>query len=200
MLPHFDDQLSAGWCLLRGGSTICTCIGTMQTHAATFPIHDECPVGCGTRSCNQQPSDEHRQCLVSSIRGPTDSQSAFCAYPRRVAEPQLTHVDAKGAARMVDVSGKDVTIRRAVAAGTVTTTTSRHRLAIRSDSLPKGDALATARIAGIMGAKRTPDLIAAVPSDCVARCIRGIDSPRRRGRYRGIRSRRPIAPASKWRR
>jgi len=75
-----------------------------------------------------------------------------------VAEPQLTHVDAKGAARMVDVSGKDITIRRAVAAGTVTTTTRVVDL-LRSDSLPKGDALATARIAGIMGAKRTPDLL-----------------------------------------
>jgi cyclic pyranopterin monophosphate synthase len=76
----------------------------------------------------------------------------------RVADPQLTHVDAKGAARMVDVSGKDITIRRAEAAGTVTTTTSVIDL-LRRDSLPKGDALATARIAGIMGAKRTPDLL-----------------------------------------
>ncbi len=59
---------------------------------------------------------------------------------------------------MVDVSGKDITIRRAVAAGTVTTTTRVVEL-LRSDSLPKGDALATARIAGIMGAKRTPDLL-----------------------------------------
>jgi cyclic pyranopterin phosphate synthase len=75
-----------------------------------------------------------------------------------VADPQLTHVDAKGAARMVDVSGKDITIRRAEAAGTVTTTTSVIDL-LRRDSLPKGDALATARIAGIMGAKRTPDLL-----------------------------------------
>src|SRR5215204_1702778 len=81
-----------------------------------------------------------------------------CAYSRRVTEPQLTHVDAKGAARMVDVSGKDVTIRRAVAAGTVTTTTAVIEL-LQRDSLPKGDAIATARIAGIMGAKRTPDLI-----------------------------------------
>ena len=75
-----------------------------------------------------------------------------------MADPQLTHVDAKGAARMVDVSGKDITIRRAVASGTVTTTTTVVDL-LRRDSLPKGDALATARVAGIMGAKRTPDLI-----------------------------------------
>ncbi len=73
-------------------------------------------------------------------------------------DPQLTHVDATGAARMVDVSGKDTTIRRAVAAGTVRTTTQVVTL-LRADALPKGDALAVARIAGIMGAKRTPDLI-----------------------------------------
>jgi cyclic pyranopterin phosphate synthase len=59
---------------------------------------------------------------------------------------------------MVDVSGKDTTIRRAVAAGTVRTTTQVVTL-LRADALPKGDALAVARIAGIMGAKRTPDLI-----------------------------------------
>jgi cyclic pyranopterin phosphate synthase len=75
-----------------------------------------------------------------------------------VIDPQLTHVDAAGAARMVDVSGKDTTIRRAVAAGTVRTTTQVVTL-LRADALPKGDALAVARIAGIMGAKRTPDLI-----------------------------------------
>ena len=71
---------------------------------------------------------------------------------------QLTHVDESGAARMVDVSGKDVSTRRAVAAGTVTTTAEVIAL-LRRDALPKGDALAVARIAGIMGAKRTPDLI-----------------------------------------
>jgi len=72
--------------------------------------------------------------------------------------PHLTHVDASGAARMVDVTAKDVTVRRAVAAGTVRTTAEVIAL-LRSDALPKGDALAVARLAGIMGAKRTPDLI-----------------------------------------
>jgi cyclic pyranopterin phosphate synthase len=70
----------------------------------------------------------------------------------------LTHVDETGAARMVDVSGKDVTVRRAVAAGTVTTTAEVIAL-LRGDALPKGDALGVARVAGIMGAKRTSDLI-----------------------------------------
>jgi len=71
---------------------------------------------------------------------------------------ELTHVDATGAARMVDVTSKDVTVRRAVAAGTVKTTADVVAL-LRRDALPKGDALAVARVAGIMGAKRTPDLI-----------------------------------------
>ena len=71
---------------------------------------------------------------------------------------QLTHVDATGAARMVDVSGKPVSAREAVAAGEVRTTPEVVAL-LRADGLPKGDALAVARIAGIMGAKRTPDLV-----------------------------------------
>jgi len=70
----------------------------------------------------------------------------------------LTHVDESGAARMVDVSAKPSTARLAVAAGRVRTTTEVIDL-LRRDGLPKGDALAVARIAGIMGAKRTPDLI-----------------------------------------
>jgi cyclic pyranopterin phosphate synthase len=71
---------------------------------------------------------------------------------------QLTHVDASGAARMVDVSAKDVTARTATATGRLHTTAEVVAL-LRSDGLPKGDALAVARLAGIMGAKRTPDLI-----------------------------------------
>ncbi|MGC4806486.1 cyclic pyranopterin monophosphate synthase MoaC [Micromonospora sp. DT233] len=71
---------------------------------------------------------------------------------------QLTHVDAAGAARMVDVADKTVSGRRAVAAGRLRTTAEVVDL-LRRDGLPKGDALAVGRIAGIMGAKRTPDLI-----------------------------------------
>ena len=59
---------------------------------------------------------------------------------------------------MVDVSAKEITVRRAVAAGRLVTTAEVVAL-LRGDGLPKGDALAVARIAGIMGAKRTPDLV-----------------------------------------
>ncbi|MFE7869791.1 cyclic pyranopterin monophosphate synthase MoaC [Micromonospora humida] len=71
---------------------------------------------------------------------------------------QLSHVDAAGAARMVDVSAKPVSGRIAVAAGRLRTTVEVVEL-LRRDGLPKGDALAVGRLAGIMGAKRTPDLI-----------------------------------------
>jgi cyclic pyranopterin phosphate synthase len=70
----------------------------------------------------------------------------------------LTHVDATGAARMVDVSGKAVTERSATAAGRVQVSAEVVRL-LRGDGVPKGDALGVARVAGIMAAKRTPDLV-----------------------------------------
>lgn len=74
-----------------------------------------------------------------------------------VADP-LSHIDAHGAAHMVDVTGKTATKRTAVAAGSLRTTAQVIEQ-IASGGLPKGDALATARIAGILAAKRTSDLI-----------------------------------------
>lgn len=71
---------------------------------------------------------------------------------------QFTHLDSSGAARMVDVSGKEPTTRTAVATGVVRTTTEVVAL-LAGNGLPKGDALATARIAGIMAAKRTSELV-----------------------------------------
>src|SRR6476619_6522905 len=70
----------------------------------------------------------------------------------------LTHVDASGAARMVDVSDKASTAREAVAAGRVLVSSQVVEL-LRGEGVPKGDALAVARVAGILGAKRTPDLV-----------------------------------------
>lgn len=70
----------------------------------------------------------------------------------------LTHVDERGAARMVDVSAKDVTARSATATGRVRLCAATVA-ALRAGEVPKGDALAVARIAGIQGAKRTPDLV-----------------------------------------
>ena len=71
---------------------------------------------------------------------------------------RLTHLDEAGRARMVDVSAKDVTVRTATASGRVLLS-AEAVAALRDGTVPKGDALAVARIAGIAGAKRTPDLI-----------------------------------------
>jgi cyclic pyranopterin phosphate synthase len=75
------------------------------------------------------------------------------------AQPErLTHLDSAGQARMVDVSGKDVTARTARASGRVLLSPAAVA-ALRDGTVPKGDALAVARIAGIQAAKRTPDLV-----------------------------------------
>jgi len=69
---------------------------------------------------------------------------------------ELSHVDESGAVRMVDVGGKEVSRRRAVARAKVHMASETAR---RLRELPKGDALATAQVAGIMAAKRTAELI-----------------------------------------
>ncbi len=85
------------------------------------------------------------------------TQSSARPAPDTVSD-DLTHVDASGAAHMVDVSGKQASARVAVATGIVRTTPEVIGL-LRDNGLKKGDALAVARVAGIMAAKRTPDLI-----------------------------------------
>lgn len=77
---------------------------------------------------------------------------------RSRAGAQLTHVDESGRLRMVDVSDKAVTVREAVARGRITMSAEALR-AVREATLKKGDALQAARLAGIMAAKRTADLI-----------------------------------------
>jgi cyclic pyranopterin monophosphate synthase len=76
----------------------------------------------------------------------------------REVPARLTHVDESGAARMVDVSDKPVSERRAVAMGRVQVSSAVVDL-LRGDGVPKGDALGVARVAGILGAKRTSDLV-----------------------------------------
>ena len=70
----------------------------------------------------------------------------------------LTHVDESGAARMVDVSAKSVSDRVAIASGRVLVSPRVVEL-LRGEGVPKGDALAVARVAGILGAKQTPALV-----------------------------------------
>ena len=71
---------------------------------------------------------------------------------------RLTHLDDAGAARMVDVSAKAITTREATATGRVLCSSAVIEL-LRGHGVPKGDAIAVARIAGIQAAKRTPDLV-----------------------------------------
>lgn len=96
------------------------------------------------------PADDPRAVQVS---GPDELNPAELNPGAR-----LSHIDGSGAARMVDVGAKASTRRRAVAGGTFRTTAEVIDL-LSASSLPKGDVLATARIAGIMAAKRTDSLI-----------------------------------------
>ena len=75
-----------------------------------------------------------------------------------MSKPALTHLNERGEAHMVDVADKDVTVRTAVAEGFVSMRPETLRL-VREGQAKKGDVLATARIAGIMAAKRTHELI-----------------------------------------
>ena len=78
--------------------------------------------------------------------------------PRPSGEPRLSHVDSSGSARMVDVGGKDVTRRAARAGARVWMAPETLRL-LQEQALPKGDVLTVAKVAGIMAAKRTSQLV-----------------------------------------
>ena len=83
---------------------------------------------------------------------------------------EFTHLNDRGEARMVDVTGKDVTVRSATARCTVTVSAEVAGL-LRTGAMPKGDALGVARIAAIQATKRTPDLIPL----CHPIAIHGVD-------------------------
>ena len=85
-------------------------------------------------------------------------------------ENSLTHINDKGQAHMVDVASRDITLRIASASGWVKLSPQVIGL-LRGGGVPKGDVLATARIAAIMGAQRTPDLIPL----CHPIAIHGVD-------------------------
>jgi cyclic pyranopterin monophosphate synthase len=77
---------------------------------------------------------------------------------RRTAPHRLSHIDARGRVKMVDVSAKPETVREAVASGVVRMSAAARR-AIRTHKVAKGDPLQTARLAGIMAAKRTSEIV-----------------------------------------
>ena len=90
---------------------------------------------------------------------------------------KLTHIDAKGEARMVDVSDKPVQQRTAVARGEIRMTRATIKL-IRGDKISKGNVLATARIAAIQAAKRTADLIPMCHPLAINHCEVEFDFPK----------------------
>jgi molybdenum cofactor biosynthesis protein MoaC len=103
-------------------------------------------------------SIEDASCLKPNGAAGAEAPKPAAAGPRDAYRDQLTHVDEKGDVRMVDVSDKDVTKRIAVAEGTILMHPETQAMVLE-DRAKKGDVLACARVAGIMGAKRTSDLI-----------------------------------------
>jgi cyclic pyranopterin phosphate synthase len=100
----------------------------------------------------------NRAAYLDRIKDEAVSKRSRGAKPSRRATPALTHIDRKGAARMVNVGAKGITDRRAVARGLLRVSPATRAL-VRDGATPKGDVLAAARLAGIMAAKRTSDLI-----------------------------------------
>ena len=94
---------------------------------------------------------------------------------------ELTHIDARGDARMVDVSGKPVVLREAVARGEIRLQSDTLRL-IESNAIAKGNVLATARIAGILAAKKTGELIPLCHPLAITHCDVEFDLPPSRDR------------------
>ncbi len=111
---------------------------------------------------NGHPQNEFVNALAEWQAGVRTARPKLTDFVRpektKPAPDALTHLDAQGRARMVDVGGKEATARVAVAKGSVHMKPETLRL-IQEGRAEKGDVLATARIAGIMAAKRTPDLI-----------------------------------------
>ena len=99
-----------------------------------------------------------RTTYLERVKDEAVSTRTRASKPRSAAKPRLTHIDAKGAARMVDVGAKGVTSRRAVARGLLRVSPATRAL-VRDGATPKGDVLAAARLAGIMAAKKTSELI-----------------------------------------
>ena len=99
-----------------------------------------------------------RAAYLERIKDQAVSTRSRKAKTARRSAAVLTHLDTKGAARMVDVGTKGVTDRRAVARGLLRVSPATRAL-VRDGATPKGDVLAAARLAGIMAAKKTSELI-----------------------------------------
>jgi cyclic pyranopterin monophosphate synthase len=104
------------------------------------------------------PKKAQQAAYLERIKGEAVSTRTRGRKTSRRSTPALTHIDSKGAARMVDVGAKGITERRAVARGLLRVSPATRAL-VRDGATPKGDVLAAARLAGIMAAKKTSELI-----------------------------------------
>src|SRR6266550_7864238 len=104
------------------------------------------------------PRKAQQAAYLERIKGEAVSRRTRWTKTSRRSAPALTHIDRKGAARMVDVGGKAINERRAVARGLLRVSPATRAL-VRDGATPKGDVLAAARLAGIMAAKKTSELI-----------------------------------------
>ncbi len=111
----------------------------------------------------------------------------------------FSHLDSRGAAHMVDVSGKEITARTATASGRVLVSPAVVAL-LREGGVPKGDALAVARLAGIQGAKRTPDLVPLAHPIALHGVTVDLSVEDDCGSHRRPPPELPTAPASRWKR
>jgi len=96
---------------------------------------------------------------TTSTTSKRDLSSRSFSTSAVVAHPKLTHVTPSGSAHMVDIAAKDVTSRTAIAVCNINFSNSEVLPLIRANQMKKGDVLGVARIAGIMAAKKTPDII-----------------------------------------
>ncbi|KAG7466057.1 hypothetical protein MATL_G00160800 [Megalops atlanticus] len=123
-------------------------------HTLLKHAKERLPLHCPVRWSHGQASDDQLKTSHTTV----SQQPQGHAQSQHDTADQLTHTDAQGRASMVDVGGKPVTRRTAVACATVRLTEKAFRL-VRENQLAKGDALAVAQIAGIMAAKQTSALI-----------------------------------------
>ena len=162
----------------------------MPANRFTAPLNDKLVLNAGyLEPCRLFP----RAFIKTAINSYKNGYKKCTGDKQKMTEQDFTHFDESGRARMVNVGDKEITKRTAVAEGRVLLNPHTFEL-IKSGGMKKGDVLATAQIAGIMGAKRTPDLIPM----CHPLFLSGIRLAEDRRRTWRLHSRLIISQTSAW--